>query len=141
MQSTMTTRRTALVLTGFTVLAVLLITALATPAQAAPRTGITAARGVAAEARATPAGATFSTHPLGPASIAAPLTRSESYGVMPWAAAWLIGAIGAVVLIGGARAFALAQRRGRGGRVAELTGSGAAPGDTAAREDRRRKAA
>ena len=121
-------------------LLVLLTLVLVGPAQAAPRTGITVARGVAAEARATPGGATFATHPLGAASIAAPLTRSEDYGVMPWAAAWAIGAVAAVVLIGGARALGLAQRR-RGGRVAELAGSGPVAGGPEQSHDQRRKAA
>ncbi len=142
MQPTITTRRAALATIGVVLLVVLLTMALAEPAQAAPRTGTTAARGVPAEAvGATPAGATFSTHPLGPASIAAPLTQSEDYGVMPWAAAWAIGAVAAVCLIGGARALALAQRRGRGGRVAELTGSGPAADETATSDKERRKAA
>ena len=122
-------------------LLVLLTLVLVGPAQAAPRTGITVARGVAAEAQAAPGGATFSTHPLGAASIAAPLTRSEDYGVMPWAAAWAIGALGAVVLLGGARALGLAQRRGRRGRVAELTGSGPAADGPEQSDDQRRKAA
>ncbi len=141
MHLTMTFRSAAVAAIGVAALLLLLVLVLAGPTQAAPRTGITVARGVAAEAQATPGGATFSVHPLGPASIAAPLTRSERYGVMPWAAAWALGAVAAVVLIGGARAFALAQRRDRGERVADLTGSGPAAGETAQRDDRRRKAA
>ncbi len=141
MYPTMTLRSAALAALGVAALVVFLALALAVPVQAAPRTGITAARGVAAEAQATPGGATFSTHPLGAASIAAPLTRSEDYGVMPWAAAWVIGALGAVLLIGGTRALGRAQRRGSGGRVAELAGSGPAAGGPAQSDDQHRKAA
>ena len=141
MHRTMTLRGAALAAIGVAALLVLLTLALAGPAQAAPRTGITVARGVAAEAQATPGSATFSTHPLGAASIAAPLTTSEDYGVLPWAAAWAIGAVGAVILIGGARAMGLAQRRSRGGRVGELSGNGPAGGRPAQSENQRRKAA
>ena len=142
MHPTTTARRAALALFGAVLLVVLLTMALAEPVRAAPRVGITAARGVPAEAiTATPAGATLLTQPLGPASIAAPPTTSEDYGVLPWAAAWAIGAVAAVVLIGGARALALAQRRDRGGRVAELAGSAGVSGPAATSDDQRRKAA
>ena len=123
MNPTMATRRAALAAIGVVVLVVLLTMALAEPAQAAPRVGITAARGVPAEAvGVTPAGGTFLTQPLSFASITTPLITTRDYGVLPWGAAWAIGALAAIVLIGGARAIALAQRRGRGGRLAEVTG-------------------
>ncbi len=138
----MTTRRAALALVGAAALVVLLTVALAGPARAAPRTGITAARGVPAEAvAAAPGGATFRTQPLSSASIAAPLTRSEDYGVMPWAAAWAIGALGALLLVGGAAAIGRAQRRGRSGRVAEVAGGGPPAGEAAPSDAERRKAA
>ena len=141
MYPTMTFRSAALAGIRVAVLLVLLTTALAGPALAAPRAGITAARGVAAEARATPAGATFSTHRLGSAAIAAPLPRSESYGVMPWAAAWAIGAVGAVTLIGGASAIALARRRSQGVGLAELPASGPAGVGSEQRDEQHRRAA
>ena len=123
MHPSMATRRATLALIGAVVLVVLLTIALAGPAQAAPRVGITVARGVPAEAvGVTPADATFLTQPLSFAAVSSPLSTGEDYGVLPWAAAWAIGALSAIALIGGARAFALAQRRGRGGRLSELTG-------------------
>jgi hypothetical protein len=146
MHPTMTIRRAALAAIGVAVLAVLVVLltmALAEPAQAAPRVGITAARGVPAEATsATPAGAAFLTEPLSFAAITSPPTTTEDYFVLPWGAAWVIGALGAILLIGGARAFALAQRRERGGRLAELTGRRpeAMAGRSGA-DDERRKAA
>ena len=60
---------------------------------------------------------------------------------MPVAAAWAIGVLGAIVLIGGVGAFALAERRARGGRATELVHRPAAGERDARRDDERRKAA
>jgi hypothetical protein len=141
MHRTMTLRGAALSAIGVAALLVILTLTLVGPAQAAPRTGITVARGLPAEAQAAPGGATFSTHPLRAASIAAPLTQSEDYGVVPWAAAWAIGAVGAVVLLGAARALGLAQGRSREGRPAELAASGPVAGRPEQSDEQPRKAA
>ncbi len=143
MHSTLTTRRASLVMLG--VLAfVLLLLWIAGPTLGAPRAGITVARGVPAEAVAgTPGGATFSTQPLGSASIAAPLGATKPYLTVPVAAAWAIGVLGAIVLIGGVGAFALAERRARGGRATEPAAvhRPTAGERDARRDDERRKAA
>ena len=143
MHSTLTTRRASLVMFG--VLAfVLLLLWIAGPALAAPMAGITIARGVPAEAVSSPGGGSFLSQPTTAASIAAPAgTRQTSYLTVPVAAAWAIGVLGAILLLGGARAFALAERRARGGRVTELAGvhRPAAGEREDRRDDDRRKAA
>jgi hypothetical protein len=143
MHSTLTTRRASLVMFGVLAFALLLLW-IAGPALAAPRAGITVARGVPAEAVAgTPASGTLPIQPLGSASIAAPLGASDTYLTVSVAAAWAIGVLGAIVLLGGAGAFALAERRARGGRVTELDAAHPpAAGDREAlRNGDRRKAA
>jgi hypothetical protein len=132
MHSSITTRRATLVLLGAAAVALLLLW-MADPALAAPRWGITAARGVPAEAVAQPATAAPG-QALTAASIRAPSGQSNAYFVMTPLAAWLTGALGALLLLGGARRYALAQRRGRGGRLAELTGRRPSSGE---RRDRR----
>ena len=128
----MVTHRAAPVLAGVALLIVLVMAA-AGPATAAPRMGITRARGLPAESTVTPAVSQTATH-LTAASVTAPITRREDYFVMPWGAAWAIGAVGAVLLLAGARGYALAQRRARLSGPAELQ-------DLRPPADERRKAA
>ena len=118
MHSSYSTRRSRLVVLGAVVVLLLLLW-MADPAFGAPRSGITVARGVPAEAVAQPAtgGEAYTA-----ASIRAPAGQSHEYFVMAPAAAWIAGAVGALLLLGGARRYALTQRRGRGGRLADLTG-------------------
>ena len=92
---------------------------MADPAHAAPRAGTTVARGVPAEAVTQPA---TGGQALTAASIRAPAGQTDVYFVTAPLAAWLAGVVGALLLLGGARRYALSQRRGRGGRLAELTG-------------------
>jgi hypothetical protein len=131
MDSSFTIRRTAMALVGAAALLLLLLLT-AGPALAAPRAGTTVARGVPTEAVAQPAtgGQAFTS-----ASIRAPAGQSDVYFVMTPLAAWLVAAVGALLLLGGAQRYALAQRRGRGGRLAELTGR--RPPSAGDRQDRR----
>jgi hypothetical protein len=131
----MVTQRAAPVLAGVA-LFVVLVAALAGPATAAPRMGVTRARGLPAESVSTetPAGGVFLTQPLTAASTTAPVTRREDYFAVPWGAAWVLGAVGAVLLLGGARGYGLAQRRARQAPPAEL------PGRRAPAEERRKAA-
>jgi hypothetical protein len=121
MDFTMSTRRAALALAGVAALLVLLAAVAAGPAAAAPRMGITRARGLPAGSTVPAAGGPAVTHPLTSASITAPVTRREDYLVMPWAAAWAIGAVGAVLLLSFAGRFALARRRASQAEPAELS--------------------
>jgi hypothetical protein len=135
MHASISGRRATLLLLGAATVAILLLS-LAEPALSAPRWGITAARGVPAEAvaqPATPAGGLA----LTAASVRAPAGQTDSYFVMTPLAAWVAGALGAVLLLGGARRYALAQRRGRGGRLADLTGRRPPSRDRSDRQDRR----
>jgi hypothetical protein len=111
MDFTSTTRRVALSLAAAAALLVLLAAVAAGPAVAAPRMGITRARGLPAESTVTTAGGPVATHPLTAASITAPITHREDYFVMPWGAAWAIGAVGALLLLSGASRSARARRR------------------------------
>jgi hypothetical protein len=106
----MVTQRAAPVLAGVA-LFVFLVTAAAGPAAAAPRMGITRARGLPAESSVRPAGVTTATHPLTAASVTAPVAQREDYFVTPWGVSWAIGAVGALLLLAGARSYALARRR------------------------------
>jgi hypothetical protein len=117
---------------------VLLLLWIADPAFAAPRTGITVARGVPAEAVSTLGDAAVPPQALSAASIAADVSSPTPYLTIPGAAAWAIGVLGAIALIGGAWAFALAERRGRGGRPVDLTGREPAAIGTQTSADRRR---
>jgi hypothetical protein len=119
MELRMDTHRVAPVLAGVALL-VMLALAVAGPATAAPRMGLTRARGLPGQNTVTPTRGPAPTHPLTAASITAPVTRREDYFVMPWGAAWAIGAVGALLLLGGARGYALAQRRARQAPPAEL---------------------
>ena len=111
---------------------VILLLWMADPAISAPRAGTTVARGVPAEAVAQPAtgGQSYTA-----ASIRAPAGQSDAYFVMTPFAAWIVGALGALLLLGGAHRYALAQRRERGGRLADLTGR--RPPSAGERRDRR----
>jgi hypothetical protein len=131
MHSTFITRRARLVLLGAATL-VLLLLWMADPVFAAPRSGITAARGVPAEAVARPdtGGEAYTA-----ASIRAPAGQSADYFVVTPFAALLVGAAGALLLLGAAHRYGVAQRRGRGGRLAELTGR--RPPSARDRRDRR----
>jgi hypothetical protein len=121
MDFTMTTRRVALTLAAAAALLVLLATVAAGPAGAAPRMGITRARGLPAQSTVPLAGGLSATHALTAASITAPITHREDYFVMPWGAAWAIGAVGALLLLSGASRYARAQRRGSRAEPAELS--------------------
>jgi len=114
----MVTHRAAPLFAGVA-LFVILVMAAAGPAGAAPRMGITRARGLPAESTVMPIVSPTATH-LTAASVTAPITRREDYFVMPWGAAWAIGAVGALLLLGGARGYALAQRRAGLAPPAEL---------------------
>lgn len=114
MDLTMTTRRAVILGTTVAALVLLFSLAVAGSAAAAPRAGITVARGVPAEVPGTPAGATFLTQPVTGASIAAPLSQREAYLGLPLGFAWAVGIVSVVLLIAGARSFGLAQRRGAG---------------------------
>jgi hypothetical protein len=92
------------------VLFVVLVAA-AAPASAAPRMGITRARGLPAESAARPAAGSVGARSLTAASVTAPITQRDDYFAFPWGVAWAIGAVGAVLLLGGARGYALARRR------------------------------
>ena len=107
-----------LTLVGAAALVILLLW-MADPAVSAPRAGITVARGVPTEAVAQPAtgGQSYTA-----ASIRAPAGQGDAYFVMTPFAAWVIGALGALLMLGGANRYAIAQRRGRGGRLVDLTG-------------------
>ncbi len=131
MDSSFTTRRTMLALLGAVAVVILLLWA-ASPALSAPRAGTTVARGVPSEAVAHPAtgGQSYTA-----ASIRAPAGRSDAYFVMTPFAAWIVGGLGALLLLGGSRRYALAQRRGRGGRLADLTGR--RPPSAGERQDRK----
>ena len=131
MNANVTTRRTALALPGVVAVMILLLW-MAGPAVSAPRSGITAARGVPAEAVAQPVttGQSYTA-----ASIRAPAGQSDTYFVTAPLAAWIAGALGALLLLAGAQRWAIAQRRGRGGRLADLTGR--RPPSTGHRRDRR----
>ena len=115
----MVNHRAAPVLVGVALL-VVLVMAVAGPASAAPRMGITRARGLPAESAVRPVGGPLAVHPYTSASITAPITRREAYFVMPWGAAWAIGVVGALLLLGGARAYGLQQRRVRLAEPAEF---------------------
>ena len=116
----MVTHRAASVPAGVA-LFVVLMTAAAGPAAAAPRVGITRARGLPAESSVPIAGGSSATHALTAASITAPITHREDYLVMPWGAAWAIGAVGALLLLSGAGRYALARRRAGQAEPAELS--------------------
>jgi hypothetical protein len=105
---------------GVVAFALLLVLVVAGPASAAPRVGITAVRGLPAEVGHVPSGATFLTHSPSSASPVAPAGASLTYGTMPWATAWVIGAVAAILLLVGSRSWALAQRRS--GRLTGLAG-------------------
>jgi hypothetical protein len=142
MHSTSTSRRAALVLLG--VVAALLLVWAADSALAAPRSGITYARGVPAEAQGAVPQPSEQPRLTGASIAAAPGSTTE-YLVLPSPVAWAVGAAGAVVLLGVAGVSASAQRRGRGGRPAELAGGRPVPvGSGRSRRDAgedRRKAA
>ena len=121
MHSMFTNRRAgALLLLGAVAMLLLLMWA-ADSALGAPRSGITYARGVPAELEAAVPRASTQSE-LSGASLAPPPGSTTQYLVLAWPVTWIIGAVGAVVLLGAARAYALGQRRGRCGRLAELTG-------------------
>jgi hypothetical protein len=103
------THRAMPVLAGVALFVVL--AAAAGPATAAPRMGITRARGLPAESTARPAPGSVGAQSLTAASVTAPITQREDYFVVPWAVAWAVGAVGAVLLLGGARGYALARQR------------------------------
>ncbi len=132
MNANVTTRRAMLASLLGAVAVVILLLWTAGPAVAAPRSGTTVARGVPAEAVAQPAtgGQSYTA-----ASIRAPAGQSDTYFVMAPLAAWIAGALGALLLLAGARRSAIAQRRGRGGRLADLTGR--RPPSAGHRKDRR----
>lgn len=135
MDITMTTRRAAITLAAAVAVLLLLASLLAGPAAAAPRSGITVARGLPAErAGAVPTGGTFLTHEPSSASIAAPVTQRTNYFVIPPGAALAIGVIGAVVLVVGACGYAVAQRRRSNAPPVEMEGR-------RPEEEERRKAA
>jgi hypothetical protein len=109
------TRRAAPALAWAALFILLLALVAAAPAAAAPRTGITAARGLPAEAAASraaaaPAAGSFLTQPLSSTSIAAPAAQREDYAALPWGAAWAVGAVGAALLLAAAIGYASRRR-------------------------------
>ena len=117
-------KRRVLAGTAAAALFVLLSLTLAVPAFAAPRSGINVAR----RALLTAPGAQSSgllnvqLNTGGGAVVAAP--APTGIATIPFGVAAVIGAVGAVVLLAAARSYGVAQRRGRGGRLATLTGRG-----------------